>query len=29
LIVITDSGDPDHAGHDDAERLPLTVFNQG
>jgi hypothetical protein len=29
LIVITDSGYPDHAGHDDADRLPLTVFNQG
>jgi len=28
-MVITDSGDPDQAGNDDADRLPLTVFNQG
>jgi hypothetical protein len=29
LIVIIDSGDPDHAGDDGAVRLPLTVFNRG
>jgi hypothetical protein len=28
LIVITDSGDRDHAGDNSSVRLPLTVFNR-